>query len=56
MTEPTIRDFHAHIYFDAAEVERARALASGGAGAVRRRGRPFPSAARSARIRADACR
>ena len=26
MTEPMIRDFHAHIYFDAAEVERARAL------------------------------
>jgi DOPA 4,5-dioxygenase len=27
MTEPAIRDFHAHIYFDPAEVERARALA-----------------------------
>lgn len=26
MTEPTIRDFHAHIYFDAGEVDRARAL------------------------------
>ena len=26
MTEPAIRDFHAHIYFDAGEVERARAL------------------------------
>ena len=26
MTQPAIRDFHAHIYFDAAEVERARAL------------------------------
>lgn len=28
MTEPTIRDFHAHIYFDPAEVDRARALAA----------------------------
>jgi DOPA 4,5-dioxygenase len=28
MTDPEIRDFHAHIYYDAAEVERAKALAS----------------------------
>jgi aromatic ring-cleaving dioxygenase len=28
MTEPTIRDFHAHIYYDAAEVDRAKALAA----------------------------
>jgi aromatic ring-cleaving dioxygenase len=28
MAEPTIRDFHAHIYFDAAEVDRARSLAA----------------------------
>jgi DOPA 4,5-dioxygenase len=28
MTEPRITDFHAHIYFDADELERARALAS----------------------------
>ena len=28
MTEPAIRDFHAHIYYDPAEVERARALAA----------------------------
>lgn len=28
MTEPTIRDFHAHIYFDPAEVDRARTLAA----------------------------
>jgi len=28
MTEPEIRDFHAHIYYDAAEVDRARALAA----------------------------
>ena len=27
MTDRTIRDFHFHIYFDANEVERARALA-----------------------------
>ncbi|MCF2515503.1 DOPA 4,5-dioxygenase family protein [Sphingomonas sp. G124] len=27
MTEPTIQDFHAHIYFDPAEVERSKALA-----------------------------
>lgn len=27
MTGATVRDFHAHIYFDAGEVERARALA-----------------------------
>jgi aromatic ring-cleaving dioxygenase len=27
MAEPAIRDFHAHIYFDANEVEAARALA-----------------------------
>ena len=26
MAEPAIRDFHAHIYFDASEVDRARAL------------------------------
>lgn len=25
---PAIRDFHAHIYYDAAEVDRARALAA----------------------------
>ena len=28
MTEPKIHDFHAHIYFDPAEVERAQALAA----------------------------
>jgi aromatic ring-cleaving dioxygenase len=28
MTEPAIRDFHAHIYFDPAEVGRARELAA----------------------------
>jgi len=28
MSEPTIRDFHAHIYFDPSEVEHARALAA----------------------------
>jgi aromatic ring-cleaving dioxygenase len=28
MTEPTIHDFHAHIYFDPAEMDRARALAA----------------------------
>jgi aromatic ring-cleaving dioxygenase len=28
MTEPAIRDFHAHIYYDAHEVERARQLAA----------------------------
>jgi aromatic ring-cleaving dioxygenase len=28
MAEPSIRDFHAHIYFNAEEVERARALAA----------------------------
>jgi DOPA 4,5-dioxygenase len=28
MTEPNIRDFHAHIYFDADELERAQALAA----------------------------
>lgn len=28
MSEPTIRDFHAHIYFDPSEVEHARALAT----------------------------
>lgn len=27
MTEPPISDFHAHIYFDPPELERARALA-----------------------------
>ena len=26
MAEPSIQDFHAHIYFDAPEVDRARAL------------------------------
>jgi DOPA 4,5-dioxygenase len=33
MTGTEIRDFHAHIYFDAAEVDRAKALA----GAARQR-------------------
>ncbi len=28
MTDPKIHDFHAHIYFDPAEVERARSLAT----------------------------
>lgn len=28
MPDPTIRDFHAHIYFDPSEVDRARDLAS----------------------------
>src|SRR3954471_7414825 len=28
MVEPAIRDFHAHIYYDAEEVEAARALAA----------------------------
>jgi aromatic ring-cleaving dioxygenase len=28
MAEPTIHDFHAHIYFDPPELERARALAT----------------------------
>ena len=28
MTEPSIRDFHAHIYFNADELGRAQALAS----------------------------
>ena len=28
MTEPRIRDFHAHIYYDPEEVERAKALAA----------------------------
>jgi len=28
MTEPAIRDFHAHIYYDPPEVERARQLAA----------------------------
>jgi len=28
MAEPVIRDFHAHIYFDPAELEQAQALAS----------------------------
>jgi len=27
MPEPIIRDFHAHIYYDASEVQRAKALA-----------------------------
>lgn len=29
MSEPRITDFHAHIYFDPAELERAQALAKG---------------------------
>ena len=28
MTEPRIRDFHAHIYYDPAEVEQAKAVAA----------------------------
>ena len=28
MSEPIIRDFHAHLYFDAQEVERAKAVAT----------------------------
>jgi len=28
MTEPTIHDFHAHIYFDPVEVDRAQELAA----------------------------
>lgn len=28
MTEPAIRDFHAHIYYDAAEVDLAKRLAA----------------------------
>ena len=28
MTEPAIRDFHAHIYYDPAEVEQAKQLAA----------------------------
>ena len=28
VTEPKVRDFHAHIYFDPGEVDRARALAA----------------------------
>ena len=31
MTDPRIRDFHFHIYFDADEVDRARALAEAAA-------------------------
>ncbi|QNM82692.1 DOPA 4,5-dioxygenase family protein [Sphingomonas sabuli] len=31
MTEPAIRDFHAHIYFDADDVGRARALGTAAA-------------------------
>jgi DOPA 4,5-dioxygenase len=30
MAEPSIRDFHAHIYYDPEEVERARELAAAG--------------------------
>ncbi|MEO7634114.1 MAG: DOPA 4,5-dioxygenase family protein [Sphingomicrobium sp.] len=37
MTEPTIRDYHAHIYFDPEQVEQARAL---GAAAQQRFGVP----------------
>ena len=33
MTDPTIRDFHFHIYFDAEEVDRAKAVAAAAAGA-----------------------
>ena len=28
MTEPSIRDFHAHIYFDADQLDRAQAVAA----------------------------
>ena len=28
MTEPAIRDFHAHLYYDAEDVDRARAVAA----------------------------
>ena len=28
MTEPAIRDFHAHLYYDPGDVERARAVAA----------------------------
>ena len=28
MTDPQVRDFHAHIYYNPAEVDRARALAA----------------------------
>jgi aromatic ring-cleaving dioxygenase len=28
MPDPRIRDFHAHIYFDASEIDRAKALAA----------------------------
>src|SRR5262245_10242711 len=28
MTEPSIRDFHAHIYYDPQEVDRAKAVAA----------------------------
>jgi DOPA 4,5-dioxygenase len=28
MTEPSIRDFHAHIYYDPEEVDRAKAVAA----------------------------
>lgn len=31
MTEPAIRDFHAHLYYDAHEIERARAVAAAAA-------------------------
>ena len=29
MTEPAIRDFHAHIYFDEDQLDKAKALAAG---------------------------
>src|SRR5438445_13901387 len=32
MTEPSIRDFHAHIYYDPEQVELAKALAAAGQG------------------------
>ncbi len=42
MAEPTIRDFHAHIYFDADRGGAGQGTGAGGQRAVRRGGRPFP--------------
>ena len=50
-----IRDFHAHIYYDPAEVEARDSSPPQRSSAFRSAGRPFSPAARSARTRAAAC-
>ena len=53
MAEPRIRDFHAHIYYDPEEVERAKQLAAAAQARFPSRS-AISTSGRSARTRAEA--